>query len=334
MKKLLSVICVCLVSALVFVGCGIEGATNPTAVRFVREVFYVDKDIETQLDYKVYPSTASNYNVTYTFGADVNQGEYYSLKDGKIRVTSSNFESVKISVQLNDLRDTCEVRLREYPSKVGFFNEPEGDSEPTVKEEDLIYGGLIYALDLKGTFSDGLRGVKNGEFVYKITSSNPSVVSVLDEEKLLVQSTGRRGDATIKVTICNGAGEEVGLSASIRLKVVEPINTVFATLGNLVLRDGQTLRYSLVKGQEAKLEVRYFDDYGFYLKNVRCNCYLSNDKAFEIVRRDGELYLRVIGDVTKEDEYVTTVLSLQSLGVGMDGEPIKFKVTLQVQISE
>jgi len=315
MKKLFSLLAICLISLFAFAGCGVQGGTIATGIEFVRDVFYVDYNVETFLDYKVYPSTAKEVFVTYDIRDESSIRSYYSFTDGYVKITNSKFTSINVTAKLNTYEDTCEVRLREYPSSVTFAT-----------TTDEVVGGLVYSLDLIGAFIDGNRACENDEFVYKIKSSNPSVIDVISEERLLVKSTGRRGESRITVQICNSNNEEItGLTASITLKVVDAISECFATFGNdFVITDGLEKDISSTINQEYKIDVKYFDESGYLIELADFDCYLSNDDVFEIVKKSDGIYLKVVG----EGE---VVLTIQSNTVDTTGNPVRIQSNLQVQ---
>ena len=74
MKKFFSIVCVLLLSAVLFAGCGVAGSNTLVDIKFTQQVFYVDEDCPTKLTYNIYPSTASNFGQaristsTQTFG--------------------------------------------------------------------------------------------------------------------------------------------------------------------------------------------------------------------------------------------------------------------------
>lgn len=316
MKKFLCILSICLLSVFAFAGCEAEGAKDVAGIKFVRDVFYVDKNVKTFLDYKVYPDTAQDYYVTFRLvDADSSQDRYYDFSKGYVTVTHSNFESIKVSATINDYSDVCEVRLREYPRSV-FFNET----------EEMIDAGTAHSLNLRGLFNDGERVCANGEFVYEITSSDPSVIEIVDSESLLVRSTGRRGSSTINVQICNGVGEKlIGLSASIRLDVVETIKTSYATFGELFIVENVANSIQLVAPQnsEHKIDVKYFDEQGYLIDVAEFELFVSND-VFEVVENQDGKFIKIKHEGVVE-------LTIQSKNISTEGKVLQIKRTIQVQ---
>lgn len=327
MKKILSLLSVCIASLLLFTGCGIEGGGQPSGIEFVRDVFYVDYGVSTFLDYKVYPSTAGRDYISYELEADYTLEDSFEFRRGAIKVTDSNFTSIIVKAKLNSLEDSCEVRLKEYPTKVDFG-----------ANENIINAGLVKYLDLKGTFKAGERSCENGEFVYKMTSSNPSVIEILDESSLAVRSTGRSGEATIAVSIFNSAGDEMtGLSDSIGLKVVDSIESSFATFGNLfVLKDGLTQTIQIESGTalEEKISVRYFSSRDFLIELTDFDVMISNDNLFEIVEKADGVYLKLKDETNielDEDDKANVVLTLRSKTTDDTGSLVRIQTTIVVQ---
>ena len=327
MKKILSLLSVCIVSLLLFTGCGIEGGTQPSGIEFVRDVFYVDYNVSTFLDYKVYPSTADNEYVSFELEADYTLEDSFEFRNGSIKVTDSNFTSIIVKAKLNSLEDSCEVKLKEYPTSVDL-----GDAEGTIN------AGLVKYLDFKGQFESGIRSCEAGEFNYKITSNNPSVIEVVDESKLSIRSTGRSGEATISVKIYNSVGQEmIGLGDSVKLTVVDAIESSYATFGNLFLiKDGETKTIELEKGTvlEEKISVRYFSSRDFLIELTDYEVLLSNDNVFEVVTKPDGTYLKLKDEaniVLDADEKASVVLTLRSKTTDANGMPVRIQTTIVVQ---
>ena len=315
-KKLFLVLSFCLFAVTILTGCGVEGSSSPNGIKFTQSTFYVDLGVNTHIDYKVYPSTAKNYEVSYSFDDDYIESRYYTFKNGWIKVTDKNFTGLDAKVTLGEFQDTARIKLREYPTAVSFEN---------ASEE--IYSGAYKILQLSGVFKDGERNCDNGEFNYQITSSNSSVIEVVDSGSLVVKSTGRRGSSSLTVKILNSLGEDQNLSASITLTVQENISQAFATIGDdLVVRDGQNYTFiTHVPGQELEVKTRYFDADNFLVEGVNFNVITSGDDVVKVKLSDDKVCLEIVGD---GDAYVT----IQSDGVQSDGLPYKitFKVTVQI----
>lgn len=322
MKKFLCYLSLCLVGLFLFVGCGIEGSTEPSAIEFVQDVFYIDKDIRTFLDYKIYPSTARHPSVSYDSNADESIKTSYEFRDGYIHIWGDNFKPFDVTVILGNLEDTCEVRLRQYPSSIGFY-----DDLGAEKTSDVVYAGLDYSLDLKAMFDGQLRSVENNEFNYEIITTNPDVIEVKNEQQLLLHSTGRRGSSSITVIIKDSLGNEVpGLRATIKLSVLETIDSWYLTVGERALNNGDTLSVSAEAGHQLEIVARAFDRHGFLIEGG-FQLFTSNKNVAVIRTEEGKTYLEFVGAGNCD-------LTLISSTVDGDGNPVKIVIKLQVQILE
>lgn len=326
MKKLSLFIVLCM-SFFTFAGCGVKGGSLPMGIEFVRDVFYVDYNVETHLDYKIYPSTAENVYVNYEIKNDSSLTGYFDFsKDGSILIYNQRFTSIGVKVKLNDHSDECEVKLKEYPSSIQFKNDTEN-----------INAGCVMPLDLEGLFDGEVKSCKDRQYNFKLSSSNPSVVQVISEDNLTVKSTGRRGKVTIDVQICDSANQEKsGLKASVELNVVDDISEAFITLGSdKVLHDGDVLDYEAAEwSDDLKLDVKYFNEIGILNTLFDCNLYLSNDDVFEIVEDNGQTYLRLKTlEPLEEGECYSVKLTILSEGVMDDGSPHKIECTFRVFIT-
>lgn len=301
-------------SLFMLAGCGTEGAGTAQAILFVKDVYYVDYNVETFLEYKVYPATSTDYVATFSLGSDyITEAQYFNFKNGKVRVSDKRFTSIVVNVKLNDLQDSCEVRLREYPSEIAFE-----------KASEILFEGGVKTLEVDGIFSEGRRKCYQDEFNYKITSSNPSVIEVLDSANLLIASTGKSGSSDITVEILNSVGESQDLVATTKIVCENNIADSFAVFGNTVVKDKAELELSANAGDSFVVAVRYFDLQQFLIDTSDFNILLSNQNVLEISEKNGKKVLTV----KKEG---TVQIILQSTGVNTSGVPSKitFKVTVQ-----
>ncbi len=323
MKKILSIIGMFICSLFIFAACGIEGGTEVAGVKFVRDVFYVDFDVKTFLDYKVYPGTAKDY----VANLPIVSGEFefernFTLVDGYITVKRpanareeatlvENF-LITVRVSIGSYSDTCDVRLKKYPSSI-----------TTAKSRDTVLGGSEYQIDVQGLFGEEFRSLREGEYNYKLTSTDESVIMIKDEQNLRVQSTGKKGSATIGVQVLNSAGQTVrGLNTNITLDVEGNIGDYIVSLGALRLMDGGEYNLAFQQDQSVELDVRYVDGEGILISDGNFSVTLSGDPVFEI-SKSGGVFLRVVGKGT-------ATLKIQSTGLGADQKPIQFSCKLTV----
>lgn len=325
MKKIFSLIFICLISIFAFAGCGVKGGSMAMGVEFVKDVFYVDYNVNTFLDYKVYPITADNVYVNFEVENDLSIEKYFSFKDGYVKVVNKRFTSIKVTAKLNEHTDVCEVKLKEYPQSISF-NE-------TV---DYVNAGSVYPINLQGVFDDGVKTCKDQQFNFKLESSNPSIIEVLSEDDLLVRSTGRRGQAELTVKILDASNQEKsGLEATMTLKVVENINTAFITLGNETLKNNDVLNLELSSSEEKRIKALYFDEYNVLNKMTSYTVYLSNDYLFDLKQDSNGYYLKVKElEPLPDGMYYSVKLTIQSEAVDSAGNPHKIDVQINVQILE
>lgn len=317
MKKILStILCISIFCLLILTGCGVEGSTIPRGIKFTKDIYYVDLNVDSYIDYKIYPSTVPSAEVSYSIDDDYTEARYYTFKNGWINVNNVSFSGLKIFVSLNDLTDSADVKLRKYPSSVSFDSETQD-----------VFAGSYLSLRLKGVFDDGTRYCENSEYIYSVTSSNSSVVEVVDESRLLVKSTGRRGKSEITVKMLNSAGKEVNLSAKTTVVVDEKIEESFATLGSDITIKNNT-NYTLIGSVGTKLVInaRYFNSEGYLIELSDFYVFSNNDNAVKVTVLDGKKYLEITGEGESK-------ITLQSLGVMDDGLPCKLVFNISVQFS-
>jgi len=330
MKKILSLLSICLLSLVTLAGCGVKGSSSTAGIKFVKDVFYVDYNVKTFLEYKVYPATVSNVYVNYELENDLAIDAFFTFsKDGSILVTNNRFSSVKVTAKINEYSDSCQVKLKEYPTYVNFD-----------KTEDYINAGSIYSLDLKGLYGAQTKSCKDRQYVFKVTSSNPSVVEVESEQDLLVRSTGRSGEVKIDVQICDSLNQEkVGLKASIKLIVVDNLKEAFVSLGNAIIKNKDVVKLDASSFDSSKLlglRVLYINENNFINEFSDCLIYLTNDDVCEIVESQEDLfncYLKLKDlEPLEAGKYYSVNLIIQSTAVLSDGLPLQIRCELRIYV--
>lgn len=316
--KFLMAIFICIIGLLTFTGCDVEGSSTMQGLYFVKDVYYVDLNVDTFLDYKVYPSTASDYIVSVEIDkTDPVLSQYYNISNGIIRIYNKDFgdKSIQVNLKSNEFEDSCLVKLREYPTSISFNS----------ATQNIVAGGLK-TLEIEGVFKKQSRLCYEDEFNYKITSSNPSVVQVIDSDRLLVASTGRMGESDITVEILNGKGEDLSLKAKTTIRCENNISYSFATVGNDVVKNKDEIVVSNGAGSRMPVAVKYFDNKNFLLENDKFTVQLSNNSVLHLTTENGKTYLTVLGEGKVK-------VTLVSTGVNANGLPDKITFTVNVQFS-
>lgn len=320
--KYLVVALICMMSVFVFVGCGTEGSSEVQGVFFVKDVYYVDYGVETFLEYKVYPSTSSNYAVNLTLGSNyIAESKYFDFYKGYVKVKDKAFTPIKVNVGINEFQDSCEVRLREYPRRISF-------AETTKK----LPSGRLLTLEVDGVFESGNRKCNPDEFNYRITSSDPSVVYVVDSANLIVASTGKSGESDIRVEILNSLGESQGLVATTKIVCRNNVADTFVVFGETVIKNNAELNISADEGVSFDVQVYYFDKNDFLISDADFDILLSTNDVFEVVEGEGNKKSLVVKPKknAEVDTYEVKV-TLYSNEDNADGLP--YKVVFNVKVN-
>lgn len=284
MKKFFSIICVLLLSAVLFAGCGVAGSNTLVAIKFTQQVFYVDEDCPTKLTYNVYPSTASNFGQaristsTQTFGELING----------VITADEKFGSVTVNVQAGGLTDSCFVVRKEYPTQIylGHNNANNGNMV-------LCTGGTT-SLKLDGKFEnewvvaeDGksieLQNVNKTEkinqeiFNVKLTSSDPSVVQVVDSSKMQIRGVGS-GTATITACLVDDGGNEKHLITSSTSALT--IN-VFNSASTILVHNGIKFEENN-KFASTTIAANSHEDFYAFLQDANGE-FITNDAALKLL---------------------------------------------------
>jgi len=288
MKKIISLAMVFMTSLIVFAGCGYSGGSTVTGIAFSSPVYYVDRNVPFKLNYRIFPSSAdtSNYSVYFETHDTVNLGKYsLNHTEGIITVTNRNFTSIEVGVKCGILTDTCKIYLKQYPERV-YFN------DSTVE----LSAGAITELVAYSEFADGTKRFDTSFYNIVATSSDPTVVTVVDSSKLLVKSTGRRGNATISFKVCNSDGQQVGnLESSVNVSISNNVEGSIIKLGNNYIRDfSQIIELSSVKNEEISINPLFLDKDGYVVSDENYSIISMNDKVATIIEEQGEYRIKIL----------------------------------------
>ena len=282
MKKIVKNILLVLVFAVtlplvsLLTACGATPSGEITGIKFDAmsyqdgvSVFEVDKDVETSLTYKIYPSSASGYKV-YFDPIDKGTAENaarFTFQDGKITVNSNEFESVRYKVRVGEFTDTCIIKLKEYPVKIYT-------DTPTVTLSTFdVFPINVKAEFIKPNGTKEIRNIYENDYDFVVESTNETIINIPNENRLKICAV-RNGSASanVKVTLKNGLG--LDLSFEIKVNVIQNISEAFVAVSgyNEFVYSGDTVNLDAVK-----FDINPIND-GNYL--------ITEEKTYEIKLSD------------------------------------------------
>lgn len=266
MKKFFWVLCLCFCCVFMLSGCGVSGGSSIIAIRFERQIYYVDENCDTKIDYKVYPSTADNFATTFQSSSE----DYFTLNGDGIINVENFFSSVKLTVQAGNKTDECYVVKKIYPSSVYLTHPCLENKKPNSTDSLVLTKGASTAVTMFGEFGarfnqesgktevisnadERLQIVDENIFKFEVVSSDPSIVNVPDPSKLQIASGSRTGDCVVSVFLVDdngqrkqGAGGDI--YASINVSVIEPVAKmrIFYKIGDGHLREITDANFSTI----------------------------------------------------------------------------------------
>lgn len=261
MKKVFRVSVIALIFAFLFpfmatlTGCGATPSTEVLSVHFESldydeetgyAIFEVDKDVTTELTYKVNPSSWSGGSPTYAVEDCTAQNlSRFSLLGGKITVMSDAFEEIKVTIRLNDRTDTCIVRLKEYPTDMFVYDQTNAE----VKNLEVSINATgSYTISPYGRFADGsVKPLNEYGYNFTVTTSNETIIKVPNSHRLTVESIrGNAGTATVTVVLNDATGAIVH-------KIEVKINVVLNAERAFILLDGASP--FIYEGDEVEIQL-------------------------------------------------------------------------------
>lgn len=282
-------------------------------------IFEVDKNLETTLEYKVYPSTCTGYKV-YFDPVDKGTAENssrFTFENGKIIVNSDSFEEVTYKVRIGDHTDTCIVRLKTYPVSI----RPEQSTMTIGAYETASINVIATFMNPNGlTYS---RNLSENDFGFLVEPEDETVIGVPDPNRLKFRSIrGKAAETKLRVTLLNGAGEKTSLTFEIDVVITQNPNTAYLLMEkgySKIIRNDQTIQ---VNYDELETEGSYkaikFDVYVVSNTNlwIEEDCGLSfqlSNKKLAKVSDNGKYLLLTDGIVNgyKLDVSICTNLTME-----------------------
>ena len=199
-------------------------------------VFEVDFNRETELTYKVNPSTWSGYKPVYQTlrsGENEQNRTRFELKDGKITITDRAFEPITVQISINDYKDICIIRLKEYPTDI-FFRDDEGN--PIKEYNAPLSAEGAYKIHVFGSFSLGggkteVRELKDDRYKFNVVSSDSTVIQVKNKERLAVNTLKTKPEsASVTINLLDADGNVVGSTLKVNFGVTPLVGQGFVDL--------------------------------------------------------------------------------------------------------
>ena len=318
MKKIITLVVLFACSLLVFAGCGYEGGSEVKGIAFTAPIYYVDENVPFKLNYRVFPSTSDTSNAYVYFEAHdtVNLGKYsFDVASGIITVNqSADFRPMEVSVVCGDYSDTCEIRVKEYPSIVEFAG-----------SEVHLSAGAMTELSLVNEFGER---VDSNFYNIKVTSSDPTIVSVEDSSLLMVKSTGKKGSATIACEFFNSNNQKMsGLECQTTVTIANNVeNAVIDIAGNYIKDFSAVLNFTGVVGEEYDISPIFMDEDGFVVPDDDFSIVSLNENVIKVEKTGNDYKLVILASGSAK-------IIVSSSVYGADGNLVVFTLNCGVTIS-
>ena len=336
MKKISTFLYILLASIFVmpvFVACNGQGATETLSVRFSASIYNVEYNVPTKIGYQIYPSTATNNRIVFTFAIpdssyafDESQ-QLFTLKDSAVT------DDIEATITVNNTyTDTCIIRQKTYPNHITFNT-----------HEDKVNSGAVYGLQLKGFFGGIEKVMDPSLYNLEIVSSDPSVLRV---EGLNVVSTGKLGTAKISAKVRDANGNYVvedptlpepsqqDLYAELDLTVVPNISRAVVALqgqDEFVNVDANT--YEMTDSNKyistratVKMVIEFYSADGHQIIDDQIDV-LSVDSAIATVTKENgqnNVFTITLAPQPGDGSLAYVRLEITCSGTDVNGNPIKF----------
>lgn len=320
--KILAVLLCCVVCMPLLVACNGKAGTELKSVLFTQEVFEADEGQSIELKYKTFPSTAQNYNISYE--VDIESSQFDLDTENSIFRFRPGSTSMQANIKIiygrgQDDYTTCMVIKKEYPTNI-YFSE----------NVSYINKGGSKQLKLMAKMPDGTtKAIDKRTYDIELISSAPNIVSI-DDNNMIVTSTGTNGSATITAKIKKLSGGYLGATidnpngytTEINLQVIENIsnariwlsdrenfiqasNTREKTQDNtfITTADTLTLRYAFYSQDDGKIDSSRVDVNVVALNASFVEITKNNDGTFSLrlLQETGTSCIEIVTDASDEN---------------------------------
>ncbi len=307
-------------------GCGATPVNAAQGVSFLsneqengQAVFSLDLNSPLKLPYKINPSSAHGYSPRFTAvsGISGDNMETYSLDivTGEFCIKRDDFKDVEVEITVGSFTDTCKIKLKTYPTKIGIYDESQPDKLNTAPKINLATGAS-YQINIGGLFGTETRLMSDSQYNFLIEASESSqtIINISNNNRLSFTAYNNIGPATVKVALCDYFGNvfkdgegnalyafeiEVYVymkSASMDIKIdgldllvsSENLQNEYVLTASQVDYDLNTAIYSI------GFEADFYDSYGRLIDDgsLELNCFVDKT-TFITVDNDAKIiYLR------------------------------------------
>lgn len=197
-------------------GCGATSTNQVRGVFFDTKlydddgiaVFEVDYNTETELTYKVNPSTGSGYKPIYQTlksGENEENRTRFELVNGKITITSRDFEEITVQITLNGYKDVCKIRLKQYPDSI-FFLDADGNQISTLNSQ--ICADSYDVIHVYGSFGGEVRELTDERYIFNVVSTDETIISVPNINRLTIYTLkSHPSDCAVTITLLNASAK-------------------------------------------------------------------------------------------------------------------------------
>lgn len=332
MKKFFSLIIAFVCCMFVFAGCTHVAGTEVTGITFTSDHYYLDLGVPTKLDYRFLPNTSQHLSPVF----DPQGSEFDVLSKitldkstGYLTINDSTFDKTEVILKYGYFTDSCIVELKKYPSSIRV-------------KDDVVYisSNGILQIPYFGNFAGEEKLMDLSFYRTRVTSSDSTVITVENQDNVIVKSTGKRGRATIKIEVIASDGSKIsGLETSVDVVVNNNISDCSMFVSYLDA-EGKTVSniYRNLNNDETELsfnddtleytiEPFMLDNEGFIIENVNCSFLSLNENVVKIIDNgDGTFKFQAIGNGS-------TQIIVSSNGYAEGGEVIIFKIECNVNKS-
>lgn len=347
-------------------GCGATSVNDVKAVYFESNlydeetgyaVFEVDLNTETELTFKINPSSWSGYEPVYAVikgGESEENRSRFRLEYGKVTVLNSRFEEITIRIYVNNQEDTCIVRLKQYPTEIYLTK----DTRLT-EYSDYINSNGNYTIHIFGKFvtknretnetTEEIKELSDDVYNFRVETSNETSIYVENSSRLKVYTLKSRiEETTITVSLLDASGNVKSDKFVVKLKlsvVLPPSSAVlklncydkFITNGDEIDLDIEKLNLETEKiGSSDYYKITYitelFSSMGIYIDNEEFDTIVtSNQDSFIRIDNDNKIIKVRKPSGTNE---LCAVITLYATANQSSGESYSLSFTINFIFSE
>lgn len=292
------------------VGCGATPVNQAQGVTFLsniqnekgQAVFELDLGATLKLPYKINPSSAYGYAPRFTaisgISGDNLETYFMDMTTGEFRINRADFKDVEVQITVGAFTDVCQIKLKEYPTEIGVYDESEFNNINKTPKINLACGESyqinVAAIMVGSEIVNQETGEKAASlildndynFLVECDEQSKTLINIPNKNRLYFMTYNNYGTAKVRVAICdyfnNVITDEDGkalLAFEIEVNIYTPCETM-----DIKVSGADKIVSSEVEDNQIKInssDLTYDEQNAYYIADFSAEFYDEYDRKID-----------------------------------------------------